>query len=182
VTAIAGAVSLAPALGTLADGSEAAGIVLFVGVLPLLNGLADFLSVGLTRFLLRRGLVRGLGWSSGLDLLGGLAIFALLGMSVIAFVHFVRPQDGEAMLDLAAAFAAIRADPGAHWWLGFMLFSTLIPTVLHLSVLLAALWSWWPFALRRRTAKLGTSIYRFCGAGLPVAGGPEACASSIAAA
>ena len=138
-----------------------AGIVLFIGVLPLLNGIGDFLSVGLTRWCLRLGLVRraelgddaswrmrtfgGRPWLWVLvDVAGALTAFTLLGAAILAVLTFVRPQDGLPLIEPAVLFAAIRGDLAGHWWLGFLLFSTLIPTILHLALftLTAAFLSW----------------------------------------
>lgn len=130
--AICAAIILSPSLG------EISGLLLFLGVLPLLNGVADFASVGMTRWSLRLGLRHNLGLSSFLDLLAALLIFVALGTLVIAVVHFVRPQDGKPLLELKAVFTELRNPKtrGDYWWLFIMLFSTLIPTVLHLSVVI----------------------------------------------
>ncbi|MEM9320563.1 MAG: hypothetical protein AAGA70_16385 [Pseudomonadota bacterium] len=136
------------------------GQVLFLSLLPLANGLADFASIGLTRWSLRRGVQGLLPWSSVIDLLGAILIFLALGFGLISFIHFVRPQDGVALLDLGVLFNDL-ADPqtrGAYWWLLFTLFSTLIPTVLHLVIALIALFTVYPEAARQRIAgwlKLG---------------------------
>lgn len=116
-------------------GEAGATLILFLGVLPLLNAVLDFLSIGLTRFLLRRGAVSGgfgaLGWALG-DLFSALGFFALLGLALLTMVQWLNALGAAPLLDLAALFADLRADPGAYWWLYVTIFSTLLPTLLHL--------------------------------------------------
>lgn len=123
-------------------------LILMFGLFPLLNALADFASTGLTRLLLRAGLAQMEGdgialrrravWLWLLDLLGGLAAFAALGCAAIAWIHFARPPQGP-LLDLPALFTGLEARPGEYWWLGAMLITTLLPTLLHIAMGLGAL-------------------------------------------
>ncbi|MCB2136458.1 MAG: hypothetical protein KDE08_11030 [Rhodobacteraceae bacterium] len=122
-------------------------LVLFFGVLPFFNALADFASVGLTRHLLRKGLP---GWSlkqGVLDAFGGAAIFFTLGFTLITYVHVIRPPDGP-LLNLTALFEGLRDDPGTYWWLAFMLISTLLPTMIHVGIALLSGFLGWPSWLR----------------------------------
>ena len=101
-------------------------------LLPLVNAVFDFASVGLTRYLLRPGLEqKRAAWPAVLDGLGGIAIFFALGCTLIAFVV---PADGVPLVDLAQLFTDLRRTPGDYVWLMITLFFTLIPTLLHLSV------------------------------------------------
>lgn len=110
-------------------------VMLTIGLLPLVNAVFDFASVGLTRYLLRLGLdQKRAAWRAVLDGLGGIAIFFALGCTLIAFVTFVVPADGVPLVDLTQLFANMRRAPGDYIWLMVTLFSTLIPTLLHLSV------------------------------------------------
>jgi len=109
-------------------------IILILGLLPLMNSLADFASVGLTRFLMRRGLDGVPWWHSFLDIAGGIAIFFTLGFAIMTWLHFVRLPDGSALVDLRGLFEGLRTHPWDYGWLAFMLFTTLIPTVLHLMI------------------------------------------------
>jgi hypothetical protein len=110
-------------------------VVLTLGLLPLFNGLFDFASAGLTRYLLRMGLdQKRAAWRAVLDGLGGIAIFFALGSALIAFITFVTPADGVPLLDLAQLFANLRSAPGDYIWLMVTLSSTLLPTLLHLSI------------------------------------------------
>lgn len=147
---VAGAVWLTPKYLTIVDGTDAAALVLFISLLPLLNGLADFASCGLTRWLMRRGVAGQTVWRGVMDSVAGLGIFLVLGFAIITVVHFVRPQNGVPLADLTAIFDGL-ADPetrGNYGWLLFMLATTLIPTVLHFAVAVAAFFTLYPAGLR----------------------------------
>ena len=113
--------------------------MLTFGLLPLFNAVFDFLSAGLTRYLLRLGLEQKRAvWRAILDGLGGIAIFFALGCSLITFVTFVTPADGVPLVDLAQLFANLRTAPGDYIWLMMTLFS-ILPTLVHLSLMLLTL-------------------------------------------
>ncbi len=109
-------------------------MILFLALLPLLNAGFDFASAGLTRFLLRRGVQGRLVWNALRDAAAAVLILVLLGFAMVSVIHVARPQGGRALIDLAALFADLRANPGDYYWLYFCFFSTLLPTVLHLGV------------------------------------------------
>jgi hypothetical protein len=130
------------------DAAVAAYLIAFLAILPIFNALADFFSVGLTRYLLRKGL-EGTTWlRAALDLFGGALIFALLGCSLITYFHLVRTPDGP-LLDIAGLFQSLKTNPADHWWLFFMLFSTLIPTALHAMIGLLTILIQYPAWVRR---------------------------------
>jgi len=109
-------------------------LMLTLSLLPLFNGLFNFASAGLTRYLLRMGLdQKRAAWRAVLDGLGAIAIFFALGCALIAFFTFVTPADGVPLSDLAELFANLRSAPGDYIWLMITLSSTLLPTLLHLS-------------------------------------------------
>ena len=128
------------------------GFILFIGVLPLLNGLTDFLSLGATRYFLRAAETartafhRARLWlyDAGAAL-GALLLFALTS---IAFITFAVPGDGRPLTDLPALFDDIRASPDDYWWLAFMLLSTLIPSLIHLIILAYSAFCFTPHRLR----------------------------------
>jgi hypothetical protein len=129
--------------------------MLTFGLLPLFNALFDFLSAGLTRYLLRLGLEQKRAvWRAILDGLGGIAIFFALGCSLITFVTFVTPADGGPLVDLAQLFANLRTAPGDYIWLMMTLFSTLLPTLVHLSLVLLTLALHYPACWRNFVAGL----------------------------
>lgn len=126
----------------------AAYLMIFLGLFPILNAIADFASVGLTRILLRRGL-NGLTWREAIvDAIGGMLIFAALGMAAITWIHLVRPPDGQQLLNLTGLFRDLENNPQDMWWLAFMLGSTLLPTALHAGIGVFTLLLSYPEALR----------------------------------
>ena len=130
-------------------------VMLTFGLLPLFNAVFDFLSAGLTRYLLRLGLEQKRAvWRAILDGLGGIAIFFALGCSLITFVTFVTPADGVPLVDLAQLFANLRTAPGNYIWLMMTLFSTLLPTLVHLSLMLLTLALHYPAGWRNFVASL----------------------------
>ncbi|MDC0860461.1 hypothetical protein OAP54_02280 [Planktomarina temperata] len=135
--------------------NQAVFFMLTMGLLPLVNAVFDFASVGLTRYLLRLGLEqKRAAWRAVLDGLGGIAIFFALGCTLIAFVTFVVPADGVPLVDLTQLFADMRRAPGDYIWLMVKLFSTLIPTLLHLSVAVLTLGLQYPAGVRNFVAGL----------------------------
>ncbi|MEM1378120.1 MAG: hypothetical protein AAGG69_12110 [Pseudomonadota bacterium] len=151
MTAIVEAV---PLIAITEEGAKGSYIVLFLGVFPLLNAVADFASIGLTRHLLRQGLER-LTWVNALkDFALGLGIFALLGCASITYLHLVRPGDSEPLLNLADLFESLDNTPEDNWWLFVMLFTTLIPTLLHAMIGLFTLVLRYPAPLRRKVVAL----------------------------
>jgi len=130
-------------------------VMLTFCLLPLVNAVFDFASVGLTRYLLRLGLEqKRAAWRAVLDGLGGIAIFFALGCTLIAFVTFVVPADGVPLVDLTQLFADMRRAPGDYIWLIVTLFSTLLPTLLHLSVAVLTLGLQYPAGVRNFVAGL----------------------------
>ncbi|MEM9043930.1 MAG: hypothetical protein AAGC81_04490 [Pseudomonadota bacterium] len=128
-------------VGTLSFGdfsSDRASAIFFLGVLPLVNTFFDYLSLGLTRFLLRKGvdnnqyaLLCGLA-----DLFAATFIFLLLGASMIAVVHGLNMISAIPHLDLDQLFVDMSAEGGwrDYFWLYAVIFSTMLPTFIHLSI------------------------------------------------
>ena len=135
--------------------SRAVFVMLTFCLLPLVNAVFDFASVGLTRYLLRLGLEqKRAAWRAVLDGLGGIAIFFALGCTLIAFVTFVVPADGVPLVDLTQLFTDLRRAPGDYIWLMIKLFSSLLPTLLHLSVAVLTLGLQYPAGVRNFVAGL----------------------------
>ncbi|MRH22294.1 hypothetical protein [Rhodovulum strictum] len=128
-------------------------LFLFLAVFPLINALFDVLSYAVTLSLLRRGLRSRLPflWAL-LDLAIACVLFLALGATLVAVIHGLNLLAGVPLLDLGVLFAAVREAPGAHVWLFLMLFSTILPTALHLLVSLLGLQGIWPRRLRRPVA------------------------------
>ncbi len=85
-------------------------VVLFFVILPVLNGESDFASIGLTRFCLRQGLNgRAIVWGI-VDVVGGFVIFTILGVSIIAYVHYVQTPNGP-LITLETLFDGLHSTP-----------------------------------------------------------------------
>lgn len=162
-------VLVASVLGYTSDsaGHEVvATIVLFIGFLPLLNAVADFVSWGLTRHFLSRGEAGRPGYYGAIDLaLGGLS-FIGLGCAVILTVALVRGLGGPVLIDLSVLLApatmpnSILAQPHDYWWLYVTFMSTLLPTLAHGMIALFAVFVMWPAPLRTWLARnLNTGGY-----------------------
>lgn len=124
-------------------------LLLFFAIFPIFNALADFASTGLTRLLLRRGLSSPTWTNALLDTIGGIVIFFLLGVFLISYIHFVRPQNGIALLNLGQLFKLLDNSLSDYWWLAVMLGSTLLPTFLHLVVGVSTMLIQYPERLRK---------------------------------
>jgi hypothetical protein len=120
-------------------------LLLFFGVLTLINAPFDWASLGLTRALLRRGLELGGWWPVVLALADVVIAFCVIVLLTIASVAGVQTFDdlaaragGEAarILPLDDLFDGIAADPGAatYWWVYALLLSTMIPSLLNLAI------------------------------------------------
>lgn len=123
-------------------------LALLVGltVLPLLNAPFDWISLGLTRYLLRLGLQRQrlrdriVCWWADIGgailLLLGLAVSMVVALEGLNAVGFAAGMT-EPIAPVAATLHDIRAEPDAarHLWIYFALFSTLIPTLGHMLIM-----------------------------------------------
>lgn len=127
------------------DRLTAVSLLIFLGLLPLLNTLWDWVSLGVSRGLLAAiRLRRHQGWK---PLFWGLADFvlafvflaglvAMIIAAVAAFNALSVSGGGTAAVDLPALFSALRTEPEhpRFYWLYFMFLSTLIPTLVHLLI------------------------------------------------
>jgi hypothetical protein len=113
---------------------------LFLGLLSLLNAPFDWLSVGLTRALLHRGVeLRGwwpYAWATVDAVLSLVPLVLLAGVMVIGIQAFdlaATHGGGEPTLPLGPLFDGIASHP-ANWWVYALLLSTLIPSVTNLLI------------------------------------------------
>ncbi|QHQ34118.1 hypothetical protein [Algicella marina] len=117
---------------------ERRGLFLFLGVLPILNGLFDTLSYAATLALTQRGLRAG--WGAVLYGLADFAVAALLflalGATLVVVIAGMNVLSGVVLLDLVQVIGGL-TDWRQYWWLYAMVFSTLLPTCVHF--LIAAL-------------------------------------------
>src|SRR6266481_1073102 len=120
-------------------------LLLFLGLLTLINTPFDWVSLGMTRVLLRRGLELGGWWLYLLALADGLvaaAIVAPLSITMVigvqAFDHLAEFGGGpdKRVLPLAPLLDGIAANPWAptYWWVYALLLSTMIPSLVGLMI------------------------------------------------
>jgi hypothetical protein len=118
-------------------------LLLFLVVMTFVNAPFDWLSLGLTRGLLCRGLELRGPWPSALAVLdaalAALLVAALAATTVIAVQTFdlLAVQAGAApTLPIVPLLDALSVAPEAtqHWWLHATLLSTLIPSLVNLVV------------------------------------------------
>ncbi len=116
--------------------------IVFLGLLPLANAPLDWLSLGLTRGLLRFGLGTGrFFWVAFISLLdiaaAGLLMFAVAFMttSAISLANlFAVLGGGEPVLPVLPLLHAMRDAPNdpVFYWVYLMLFSTMLPSLVHI--------------------------------------------------
>lgn len=155
--AIVGLISILLVLRNFhSESTEVVGTILFISVFPLLNGIADFASFGLTRYWLRQGTKGNLLIAGIFDAIAAFVILALLGTAMIAAVHFGLPSKTSATPDIATVFKTL-ADPAfraEYWWLGFVLLSTILPTLVHAAIAVLALFTLAPKKWRNHIVSL----------------------------
>ena len=118
-------------------------LLLFLGLLTLINAPFDWVSLGLTRALLRRGLELSRWWPFVLAIADAVAAVFIVSLLVVTTVIAVQTFDllvvlggGIPVLPLGALFDGIAADPAApeYWWIYSLLLSTMIPSLINLAV------------------------------------------------
>jgi len=120
-------------------------LLLFLALLPLANAPLDWASLGLTRWLLRLGRVKGTAfWEAAMsvvDVFGALVIMVVLAGVTAAVVSLANTVGPGPVLPLGPLFEGLRNNPAdaPNLWIYLMLFSTLLPTAVHLTAALAAL-------------------------------------------
>ncbi len=118
-------------------------MLLFLGLLTLLNAPFDWASLGLTRALLRRGLELG-GWWPYLLAFVDAALAGFI-IALLAFVMVLGVQtfdalavhgSGKPVLPLDTLFDGIAKNPAApeYWWAYALLLSSMIPSLVNLAI------------------------------------------------
>jgi hypothetical protein len=118
-------------------------LLLFLGLLTLLNAPFDWASLGLTRALLRRGLELGGWWPYALAIvdaalaaviIAALALTMVIGIQV--FDELAEHTGGAPILPLDGLFNGIATHPTApeNWWIYALLLSTMIPSLVNLVI------------------------------------------------
>ncbi|MGH6839792.1 MAG: hypothetical protein ACREDT_13540 [Methylocella sp.] len=120
-------------------------LLLFLGLLTLLDAPFDWASLGLTRALMRRGLELGGWWPYAyacFDALLAAVIDALLALTMVigvqAFDELAVHGGGKKamLLPLDKLFDGIAKNPTApeYWWAYALLLSTMIPSLVNLAI------------------------------------------------
>jgi hypothetical protein len=118
-------------------------LILFLGLLTLINAPFDWFSVGLTRALLRRGLELGGWWPYALALVDAALAAVIIAAFAFAMVIGVQTFDtlalhggGTPVLPLEQLFIGIAYRPSApeYWWIYALLLSTMVPSLINLVI------------------------------------------------
>jgi len=141
---------------------NAASLLLFLVVLPLINAVFDSLSLGLTRYCLRQSITPawrrwGINWRpwiwGAVDLVGAVACLFALGLALLFGIHGLNQINP--LLDLALLFDNLETRPEEMRWLYLMFFSTLLPTAAHLLLVVIGFATRVPGGpIRKRAARL----------------------------
>ncbi|MEM6387450.1 MAG: hypothetical protein AAF718_14565 [Pseudomonadota bacterium] len=134
--------------------SEVRTIFLFLGVLPLINALFDVISYAATLTCMRLGLSRQPLLYGALDLAVALVLFLALGATLTLVIAGMNRLAGIDFIDFGALFAGLRESPHDYWWLYAMVFSTILPTLIHALIALLGAQGLVPQILRRPVANL----------------------------
>jgi len=130
-------------LSTLKIWGTVGPLLLFLGLLTLVNAPFNWASLGLTRALLRRGLELGGWWPFLLALLDAILAAVIVAALAIAMMIAVQAFDGLAVygggqpaLALDPLFDGIALHPEApeYWWVYALLLSTLLPSLINLMI------------------------------------------------
>ncbi|WP_139020661.1 hypothetical protein [Bradyrhizobium sp. ORS 285] len=131
-----------PALFASKGSSDSSGpLLLFLGLLTLINAPFDWASLGLTRALLHRGLERGGWWPYFFALIDAVLATIIITLLALAMVLSVQAFDtvrvhngGQRVLPLQPIFDGIANHPAEpeYWWLYVLLLSSMIPSFVNL--------------------------------------------------
>jgi hypothetical protein len=140
---IAACLTAAHFLSSLGLWQIAGPLLLFLGLLTLLNAPFDWASLGLTRALMRRGLELGGWWPYALALIDAClaaVIIAALALTIVlgvqAFDALAVYGGGAPVLPLDSLFNGIETHPTTpeYWWVYALLLSTMIPSLVNLVI------------------------------------------------
>jgi hypothetical protein len=119
-------------------------LLLFLGLLTLVNAPFDWFSLGVTRALLRRGLERDGLWPLLYALIDVLISMAVIFVLAVTTVLAVQAFDAVALasgakarvLDVSALLNSIETQPSApeNYWVYLLLVSTLLPSMINLMI------------------------------------------------
>jgi hypothetical protein len=143
VAMTSGCLAAAYSLASLPSPELLGPLLLFLVLLTLLNAPFDWMSLGLTRALLRRGLELKAWWPFFLAVADALCAAVIISLLALTMVIGIQTFDtlavrggGKALLPLAPLFDGIAAHPEApeYWWVYALLLSTMIPSLINLAV------------------------------------------------
>jgi len=121
-------------------------LLLFLGLFTIVNAPFDWLSLGLTRLLLRYGIEKGGYWPYALAVVDAVVASLLITILALAMAcsndlfNFLAEQGGGAQASVLPPssfyLGMLESDPAApeFWWLYATLFSTMIPSVINLFI------------------------------------------------
>ena len=115
-------------------------LLVIVGALPLINALFDWLSIGLTRWLLTKGLEQGGWWwlvYAVVDLLCALVFLVALLFAIIFYLEWLNvlaARHDVIAFDIGGTLAILKSDPrsDAVLWLYVLIFTTYLPSLVNL--------------------------------------------------
>ncbi len=124
---------------------------LFLGLLPLVNAVFDYVSYSVTLSLLRAGVRKPrIALLTGFcDLAVATLLFLALGATLVVMIASINQWADVPLYPLVPLFHGIRLAPDDYLWLYLMMFSTILPTVLHAAVATFSLGSWLTIPARR---------------------------------
>jgi hypothetical protein len=130
-------------------------LILFWLLLPLVNAPIDWLSLGVTRGLLqavrigRHSSRMALGFALA-DLVLALAFLFLITAVLVGVTALGNSVSGKTLVDIGGILQDVRCEPSKvdHWWIYFMLLSTLVPTLIHFALAGGAATLWIPRLVR----------------------------------
>jgi hypothetical protein len=117
--------------------------LLTFGLLPVVNAVFDWLSYGVTIWLLSRGHRRfGALLSALADLTAALFLFAGLSATLVLLFGLIDQWRGEVLINVGALLSGLRDQPQENWWVVAMVGSTLLPTLIHLALGFVSVVTW----------------------------------------
>ena len=133
--------------------STARVVFLFLGILPIFNAIFDMVSYAITLSLAQRGL-RGHALVYGaIDFVVACILFFVLGAWLVFATSALENLSGIEFIDLGGVLAQA-GSLNEYWWLYLMLFSTALPTLLHLMIASFSLQTFVPLKYREKLARL----------------------------
>ena len=149
-------------VATFADTEQRGMLILFLGMFPLVNAIWDFASLGLTRWCLRQSTLKLRVWGlpAGLrpvifnliDICGALLALAGLILSLLFGVSLLNSVAPDPILPLTRLVIDLRPGAGGPdmTWVYLMVFSTLLPSLMHVVLFLTSLALRYPGRWARR--------------------------------